>query len=114
MAQKINSAGSNVTFTMNREEFTLKSLLPGGWLSGDVINFFCVLWQPPVEEGVVIFPTSFWTLKLARVGDDELAKKELREKQEMLWEKVFKYRVTGHRRVRFSLGRVVSSLLIYF
>ena len=40
--------------------FTIKSLLFERWVSGDVINYLVDVWQPPIEEGVLLVDTSFW------------------------------------------------------
>lgn len=95
-------------FKRNHDEFTLRCLLPGGWLTGDVINFFCGLWQPPLSDRVAIFKTGFWTVCLGRLVEKPHVESLKGSKLEAEWEHVFQYRVGGDRRVRIYIQDIYS------
>lgn len=46
-----------------RDSTTVQRLMPGEWVSGDVFNFFIDQWQPDILDGIILFRTTFSTLR---------------------------------------------------
>lgn len=69
----MNDAVTDTKLVNRRTTFTVKRLLPGGWIDGEIINFCLDSWQPPVAEGVVLLDTYFWPARLKYIEsvDDE-------------------------------------------